>query len=145
MGIFPPMIIDPDKMENPVFIYTVSHIFRRLLLFARSLFLYFLQIRPDIQTNYFIPIRDKKLPMVFRCIRSEMNEPPVSGDRNFILFIAADHSSLIIGRSQEFCKAVIIFQLFHYGKPPCPFTVFQIIISAPQYFCVFFSNRNRRL
>ena len=139
------MIIDPDKTENPVFIYTVSHIFRRPLLSARSFFLYFLQIRPDVQTDYFIPIGDKKFPMVFRCIRSEMNKPPISGDGNFIPFIAADYPSLIIVRSQQFCEAVIIFQLFHHGKPPCPFTVFQIIVSTPQHFRVFFSNRNRRL
>lgn len=112
-------------MENSVFIYTVSHIFRRLLLFARSLFLYFLQIRPDVQTDYFIPIGDKKLPMVFRCIRSEMNEPPVSGDRNFIPFIAADHSSLIIGRSQEFCKAVIIFSCSTTGNRHAPSLYFR--------------------
>lgn len=112
-------------MENPVFIYTVSHIFRRLLLFARSLFLYFLQIRPDVQTDYFIPIGDKKFPMVFRCIRSEMNKPPVSGDRNFIPFIAADYPSLIIVISQQFCEAVIIFSCSTTGNRHAPSLYFR--------------------
>lgn len=119
------MIIDPDKTENPGFIYMVHHIFRRSLLSAHSFFLYFLQIRPDVQTDYFIPIGDKKFPMGFRCIRSEMNKPPVSGDRNFIPFIAADYPSLIIVRSQQFCEAVIIFSCSTTGNRHAPSLYFR--------------------